>query len=136
MEDLFSKIIAGEIPCTKVYEDDETFAFLDINPCSKGHTLVVPKKHSRNIFTMTAEEFGKLMQTAHKISAALKAATNADGINVIMNNEAAAGQVVFHAHIHLIPRHTDDHVFPKPNHTTYAEGEMESVAQKITLAFQ
>lgn len=134
MNDLFLKIVAGEIPCDKVYEDEGTFAFLDINPTTKGHTLVVPKTYTRNLFSMTAEEFGRLMQTAHKVAHALQKATGAEGINIIMNNEAAAGQIVFHAHVHVIPRWTEDGAFPKPNHTTYTEGEKELFLEKIKKA--
>ncbi len=134
MNDLFLKIIAGEIPCDKVYEDEETFAFLDINPTTKGHTLVVPKKYSRNLFTLNEGEFGRLMQTAHKVAHALQKVTGAEGINIIMNNEAAAGQIVFHAHVHVIPRWMEDNAFPKPNHTTYAEGEKDTLVEKIKTA--
>ncbi len=135
MNDLFLKIIAGDIPCAKIYEDEMTFAFLDIKPCAKGHTLVVPKKYTRNLFTMDAKEFGVLMEATHKIARAVQKATGAEGINLVMNNEAAAGQEIFHAHIHIIPRTPDDGVFLPPTHQTYEEGEMELFAKKITSAF-
>lgn len=131
MNDLFLKIVSGEIPSARVYEDEETFAFLDIKPCAKGHTLVIPKTYTRDIFSIGEKEFGRLMETVHKIAHALKKTTNAEGMNIVMNNEAAAGQEVFHAHIHVIPRHKDDGVFTPPKHTTYEEGEMDEYAKKI-----
>ena len=134
MNDLFLKIIRGEIPSTKVYEDSETYAFLDIQPASKGHTLVVPKTYTRNLFSMTEKEFGRLMETVHKVALAIKTATNADGVNIIMNNEPAADQAVFHAHVHIIPRTEGDNVFTPPNHTEYTEGEEALYAEKIKSA--
>lgn len=134
MDDLYLKIIAKEIPSSCVYEDAETIAFLDINPCTKGHTLVVPKKFTRNLMTMTGAEFGYLMETVHRVAHAVIRATNADGVNLIMNNEAAAGQEVFHAHVHIIPRHTGDSVFTPPTYETYADGEKTLYAEKIKAA--
>ena len=131
MEDLFLKIVAGEIPCSRVYEDAQFFAFLDIKPINKGHTLVIPKRKYRNIFDMDADTFASLGKAAHHVALAVKKATGADGINITMNNEAAAGQDVFHAHMHVIPRFTDDYVFTPPHHTTYDEGEKDVVAEKI-----
>ncbi len=135
MEDLFLKISRREIPSACVYEDEQFFAFLDIQPCNKGHVLVIPKTHYRNIFDIDVETFGALAQIAHKIANAIQETLHADGVNVIMNNESAAGQVIFHAHIHIIPRFTDDGVFAPPHHTTYAEGEMEVVARSIREHF-
>ncbi len=105
---LFCKIIAGEIPATKVFEDDSFIAILDINPVHPGHTLLVPKTHSRNVLKMERETLSSLGGHIAQLSKAVKKATNADGINVIMNNEPAAGQIVFHTHIHIIPRFDGD----------------------------
>ncbi len=104
---LFCKIVAGEIPTEKVYEDAYTFAFLDINPNNFGHTLVLPKEHSENIFDTSEEILRHMHASAQKIARALKQ-TGAEGINIISNNGPAAGQVIFHAHIHVIPRYRDD----------------------------
>ena len=134
MEDLFLKISRREIPSACVYEDERFFAFLDIQPCNKGHVLVIPKMHFRNIFDMDAESFSALARVVHTIALATKEATGADGINIVMNNEVAAGQEIFHAHVHIIPRFVDDKVFAPPRHTTYAEGEMETVAEEIRSA--
>lgn len=108
---IFCKIIAGEIPSTKIYEDDDVLAFLDITQTTKGHTLLVPKKHYRNLLAMTGEEaaqlFSKVPQIANKIVNNL----DAKGMNILQNNEEVAGQTVFHTHLHLIPRYTEDDGF-------------------------
>lgn len=134
MDDLFLKIIAGDVPAAKLYEDEWTFAFLDINPSNKGHALVVPKTHFRNVFDIDAETFSAMARTAQKIAVALKDTLGADGVNITMNNEPAAGQKVFHAHMHVIPRFTGDQVFETPKHTTYDDGEIDTVAETIRAA--
>ncbi len=105
---LFCKIASGEIPSQKVYEDNATFAFLDIKPVNPGHTLVIPKKHTRNIFDIEKEDWAAVLETGRRVAKAVKEATGAEGLNVHVNNEPVAGQVIFHAHIHLIPRHEGD----------------------------
>lgn len=105
MEDcIFCKIIAGEIPSTKIYEDDDVLAFLDITQTTKGHTLVVPKKHYRNILSMTAEQSAELFSKVPFIANKIVSNLHAKGMNILQNNEEIAGQTVFHTHIHLIPR--------------------------------
>lgn len=104
---LFCKIIAGTIPSLKVYEDETTWAFLDIHPVNLGHTLVVPKRHSRNILEIYESDLAAIAFTAKKVSRALTD-TGVTGVNVMMNNEASAGQVIFHAHCHVIPRREGD----------------------------
>ncbi|MFA6339120.1 MAG: HIT family protein [Candidatus Paceibacterota bacterium] len=131
MEDcIFCKIIKGEIPSQKVYEDEETCAFLDIRPTNVGHTLVVPKKHTGDIFTIPEETLCSVIRTAKKICKAVKIGVNADGINIIMNNEAAAGQLVFHSHLHIIPRFLTDGL-KHWGHKDYEPGQEEETAQKI-----
>jgi histidine triad (HIT) family protein len=105
---LFCKIAAGEIPAEKIYEDSGAIAFLDINPINPGHTLIIPKEHYRNIFEMPDETLSQIAPLVKKISEALKESLDADGINIGMNNEPAAGQEVFHAHIHIMPRYEND----------------------------
>lgn len=105
---LFCKIAKKEIPSEVIYEDDRTFAFLDINPNNIGHALVIPKSHAKNIYEITSDEFTKVMETVHRLAPAIKSALNADGINLGMNNDPAAGQIIPHAHVHIIPRYTDD----------------------------
>jgi len=105
---LFCKIIKGEIPSHKVYEDANVLAFLDITPVNPGHVLLVPKKHSRNILEIDDNNFRELAPLIKKIARAVKEGMGADGINIHINNEPAAGQVIFHTHIHIIPRFSDD----------------------------
>lgn len=109
-ETIFEKIIKGEIPSHKVYEDEHTYAFLDINPINKGHTLVIPKEHTTNMLTADSDAFLQVMKTAHMLAPKIKEAVGADGINIGINNEAAAGQEVFHLHVHIIPRFEGDNL--------------------------
>ena len=113
---IFCKIIANEIPSDKVYEDDNVVAFLDIKPVSRGHVLVVPKKHSADLLSVDDETLGVLMPIVKKIGQATMDAVNAQGINITTNNGAASGQVIFHLHFHLIPRFSNDNLTPWPHH--------------------
>jgi histidine triad (HIT) family protein len=101
---IFAKILRGELPCHKVYEDEHTLAFLDIMPRSPGHTLVIPKAPARNILDIDPESFARVIRTAKKIAIAGKKAFNADGITLQQFSEQAGGQVVFHLHVHVMPR--------------------------------
>lgn len=129
---VFEKIVAGEIPCSKIYEDNETMAFLDIYPNSKGHTLVIPKKLYKDIYELDEQISAKLMQTVVKVSKAIKKGLKCDGINVIMNNESSAGQIIFHAHIHIIPRYENDGGYWNKK-INYSEEEKQEIIEKITL---
>lgn len=101
---IFAKILRGEMPCHKVYEDDKTFAFLDIMPRAPGHALVLPKAPARNILDVPPDDFAAVAKTAQKIAKAAVKAFDADGVTVQQFNEGAGGQVVFHLHMHVIPR--------------------------------
>ena len=101
----FAKILRGEFFCHKVYEDDQVLAFLDIMPRTPGHTLVIPKKPARNNFDVKVEDYLHVARATHKIAAAAKKAFNADGLTIQQFNEPAGGQVVFHLHVHVMPRH-------------------------------
>ena len=130
LECIFCKIIRGELPTNKVYEDEKTFAFLDINPVNPGHVLVVPKKHTTDVFEIEDNEWDTLMRVVKKISLAIEKSLKPTGINLGMNNKSGAGQVVFHAHVHIMPR------YPKDGHELwkgkpYAEGRAGEVAEKI-----
>jgi histidine triad (HIT) family protein len=127
---IFCKIISGEFPSYKIYETDETLCFLDIHPVAKGHALVVPKKHSHNIFDVASDDWAHVTETVRIVAIALEKALEADGVNLMMNNREHAGQVVFHPHIHLIPRFKGDGLTLWP-HGSYAEGEAEIVKEKI-----
>ncbi len=109
MEDtIFMKIIRREIPADIVYEDADTLAFLDVQPNNPGHTLVVPKKPFRNIFDIDDETLTAVWRTTRKVAKAVKEAVGAEGMNINTNNEAVAGQLVFHYHVHIIPRFKND----------------------------
>ncbi|MBQ9430533.1 MAG: HIT family protein [Kiritimatiellae bacterium] len=104
MECIFCKIIKGEIPSSKIFEDDHVVAFLDIGPCEKGHTLVVPKCHAARITDLPAEELLPAMEAVRRIAKLLCARLGCDGFNVLQNNGECAGQTVPHVHFHVVPR--------------------------------
>lgn len=104
---LFCKIVNGDIPSTKVYEDEHVYAFMDIMPVAKGHTLIIPKQHCKDLFEMPEDVASNLYKAAPKVANAIKSAFNPIGLNTINNNGAAAGQTVFHFHLHLIPRYDE-----------------------------
>lgn len=128
MTTIFSKIIAKEVPADIVYEDDHVLAFLDINPIQPGHTLVIPKTPSEDGLSCSPEDLGRLMAVGQTIGLALKEIVSCDGINFIMNNGAAAGQEVFHTHLHVVPRFTDDGAFEEPIRGEYEDSEAKSLA--------
>ncbi len=132
---IFEKLVSGELPCAKVYEDEETFAFLNIKPNSIGHTLVITKKPYRNIFDLPTESAKNLFASVKKISMAIRKAINCDGLNIVINNEKAANQVIFHIHVHLIPRKNGDDLNPD-KYVTYKDGEMDYVAKKIATELE
>ncbi|WP_353419782.1 HIT family protein [Staphylococcus delphini] len=107
-ETIFSKIIDGDIPSFKVYENDDVYAFLDISQVSKGHTLLIPKKPSPNIYETDAETMKHIGEALPIVANAIKKAFNPDGLNIIQNNGEYASQSVFHIHFHLIPRYEND----------------------------
>ena len=102
---IFAKILRGELPCYKVYENDHVLAFLDIMPRSPGHTLVIPKAPARNILDISSDDYAHVARGARTIAKAAMKAFKADGITVQQFNEASGGQVVFHLHMHVMPRH-------------------------------
>ena len=103
-DNIFAKILRGEIPCHKLYEDDATFAFMDIMPRGDGHLLVIPKAPARNILDVDAETYAAVGRTVQTMSRAVMKAFGADGVTIQQFNEPAGGQVVFHLHVHVIPR--------------------------------
>ena len=128
---IFTRIINREIPASIVYEDDLTIAFLTIEPITKGHTLVVPKKPFTNVLDGDETSLAAMMVVAKKVGNALISAGFGDGVNLIMNCGEAADQEVTHAHLHVVPRHKDDHALVKPNHISYQDTESSSVADAI-----
>lgn len=107
---IFCKIAAGEIPSATLYEDEDFRVILDLGPASKGHALILLKEHYANIYEIPDELAGKVMKLAKKMASAMTKALGCDGFNLVQNNGEAAGQTVFHFHMHLIPRYKDDNV--------------------------
>ena len=107
---IFCKIANGEIPSATVYEDSICRVILDVNPANKGHALIIPKEHFDNIYIMDAETAAKIFTIATEVAKAQKAELNPDGLNILQNNGEAAGQTVFHFHMHLVPRYIKDNV--------------------------
>ncbi len=105
---IFCKIVKGEIPCVKIYEDNNVLAFADINPISKGHTLIVPKRHATDMWEASEDDLVAIMKTAKKLVHAIKDAISPDGVAVLQLNGKAVNQVVMHYHFHLIPRCADE----------------------------
>jgi histidine triad (HIT) family protein len=128
---IFAKILRGELPCHKVYEDDKTLAFLDIMPRAPGHTLVLPKAPARNLLDVEPADLAHVMQVAQKIAQAQIKVFNADGITLQQFNESAGGQVVFHLHVHVVPRR--DGIAMKPPATVKEEASVLS-DQALKLA--
>jgi len=105
---IFCKIIEGDIPCAKVFEDDKVLSFLDISPANKGHALIVTKDHHETLLEIPDDVLDDLMLKARKIARALSSALGCEGFNILMNNKKVAGQLVLHAHVHVIPRFSRD----------------------------
>jgi histidine triad (HIT) family protein len=131
---IFCKIVKKEIPSLKIYENGVILAFLDISPINFGHTLIIPKVHFQDIHDTPTEILVEMIKTSKVIAKAVKATTKAEGINVTMNNEAASGQAVLHAHIHVIPRYSNDGYKLWGSDKKYSESEGKDLAQKITQA--
>jgi histidine triad (HIT) family protein len=127
---LFCKIIAGEIPAQKVYEDEKVLAILDIKPVNPGHVLILPKEHFADFLDTPPEVIEKMSEVAKKIAAALKTSLRAEGFNITFNSGQAAGQVIFHTHMHVMPRFLGDgHELWQGQ--DYRLGEMEEIGEKI-----
>ena len=132
---IFCKIIKGEVPSEKIYEDEHTFAFLDIHPINRGHTLVIPKEHHENMYATPVETFSRLMESVHMLAPRVTQAVGSAGINIGINNERAAGQLVFHIHVHIIPRWSDDgHAQWHGN--PYQDGEIGTIRDIIGQEFK
>ena len=108
MDCIFCKIVAGEIPATKVHEDELTVAFMDVNPGARGHLLVVPREHSPDVHAIGSRDLAAVAATAQKMAGLAVEKLGADGVNIIQNNGGAAWQTVFHYHVHVLPRYAGD----------------------------
>ena len=131
---IFCKIIKGDIPSAKVYEDDEVYAFLDISQVTKGHTLVIPKTHTKNIYETPPEVAKELFARIPVIANAIKETYQPLGMNVLNNNEAAAEQSVFHLHLHLIPRYGEGDGYQlgwTTHELDYNSHDLQNIASEI-----
>jgi histidine triad (HIT) family protein len=127
----FCKIVAGQIPCYKVFENDDALAFLDIGPISTGHTLLIPKTHVDRIDQCPPELLAKIVQVLPMLAKAVATAVDAPAFNILCNNGSAAGQVVRHLHFHIIPRHEKDGVLTQWPAFKYPEGQAAMLCQKM-----
>lgn len=128
---IFCKIVAGEIPANKVFENDDFIAFLDIKPNNLGHTLLVPKEHYKNLFDLPGNLLNKVGQPLQLVAKAVLKGTEASGINIGMNNGETAGQLVPHAHIHIIPRFSGDGLVHWKQKENFTPDDFKQVAEKI-----
>lgn len=128
---IFCRLVAGELPAYKIYEDEKVLAFLDIYPISPGHSLVIPKTHYPNLETIPAEDLSHLIKVVQSLGRLLKERLKIDGYNVSSNNDPVAGQVIPHVHFHIIPRRAGDNLKPWPS-GTYQPGQAEAIIAKIT----
>lgn len=127
---LFCKIVKGEIPCNKVYENDKVLAFLDIAPVHKGHTLVIPKEHYVNLLDIPDDLLAEVQRVSKMLAKAIIEAVDTDGFDIVQSNGETGGQVIFHYHNHIIPRFKNDGLKFWP-HGEYKEGEDKKVKEKI-----
>ncbi|MCM3602282.1 HIT family protein [Robertmurraya korlensis] len=132
---IFCKIVNGDIPAAKVFENDHVVAFLDISQVTKGHTLIIPKVHKENLYELTPEISSELFKVAPKIANAIKDAYQPVGLNLVNNNGEKAGQSVFHFHMHLIPRYGEGDGFGavwKSNQSNYSPEDLRKIADSIS----
>lgn len=130
---IFCKIANGEIPSKTIYEDDEFRVILDLGPATKGHALILPKQHAKDLFELPEEKAAKAMILARKIGALMISKLKCDGFNLIQNNGEAAGQTVFHFHFHLIPRYKNDNQTIGWNPTAPSQEELEEIKNLIIV---
>lgn len=131
MASVFSQIVSGEIPATRVYEDADTLAFMDINPASRGHTLIIAKQEYARLLDVPPEIVAAVAKTVQRVARAIMTGLQADGFNVLQNDGAAAGQVVFHYHVHIIPRWQGDRAVQFPRSAPADSDTLEEVAVQI-----
>lgn len=132
-ECIFCKIAKGEIPSATLYEDEEFRVILDLGPANKGHALILPKAHYENLYDLPDEMAANAMILAKKIATKMKGILNCDGYNLVQNNGEAAGQTVFHFHMHLIPRYTDDHAGITWTPGTLTSEDRDEILEKFLM---
>jgi len=128
---IFCKILAGELPAQKVDEDEHTVAFLDINPWTRGHAVVVPKRHSRNLYEIDDEDLERTAVAAKRLAIRMRDRLGCDGVNLLNSCEPAAWQTIFHFHVHVIPRYEDDPLQLPVRPQPAEPDELEAVATEI-----
>lgn len=132
-QNIFAKILRGEMPCVKVYEDENILSFMDVFPQSDGHTLVIPKAPSRNLLETNAKDIGRLFGSVQRIAKAVETALKPDGIVITQFNGAPAGQTVFHTHVHIIPRYEGTSLGAHGGAGDMADmGKLQELAAKIS----
>jgi histidine triad (HIT) family protein len=131
---IFCKIVAGTIPSAKIYEDEHSLAFIDINPLAEGHTLLIPRQHYETLYEMPPELVANMSRLLPSLAAAVRSATNAQGLNILQNNGPCSGQVVMHVHFHLIPRISGDGLGYRWPAGKYPEGRLEEMRASIAAA--
>lgn len=132
-ECIFCKIAKGEIPSATLYEDEEFRVILDLGPANKGHALILPKAHYENLYDLPDEMAAHAMILAKKIATKMKGILNCDGYNLVQNNGEAAGQTVFHFHMHLIPRYKDDHAGITWTPGTLTSEDRDEILEKFLM---
>ncbi|MBA2793716.1 MAG: HIT family protein [Thermoleophilaceae bacterium] len=128
---IFCKIVAGELPAEKITEDEHTVAFMDINPWTRGHALVIPREHSKNLYEISDDDLARTLQAAKGLAARMRDKLGADGVNLLNSCEPAAWQTVFHFHVHVIPRYDGDPLRLPGQPITPGEGELADVASEL-----
>src|SRR5262245_9681667 len=132
MPSIFSRIVSGEIPAVKIHEDEQTLAFMDISPASRGHALVISKEEYPDLYTIPPATLAALSSTVQRVALALRAVPHPDGMNIIQNNGAAAGQTIFHYHVHLIPRWEGDGAVRLWRPRSADQAELRALAEQIS----
>jgi histidine triad (HIT) family protein len=136
MASIFSRIVAGEIPAAKLYEDDLTLAFLDVSPATRGHALVICKDEHAGLLDLPPELLAAVARTTQRVARAIVAALGCDGFNIMQNNGQAAGQTVFHYHVHIIPRWACDHALGLWRPGSAEPAELQALAASINAELQ
>ena len=131
---IFCRLVAGEIPASRVYEDEQTLAFMDLGQVNPGHTLVAVKRHATDLLDLTADEAAAAMRTAHRVAQAVKKAFDPPGLTLLQCNGQAGDQTVFHFHIHVVPRHVDDGVGLSWPRKDPARDQLEAYAAHVRQA--
>lgn len=133
---IFCKLVSGNLPTTTVFEDDFLKAIMDISPANKGHVIIIPKTHATDIFNLEDDFVSKAFLLAKKLAITIQDVTGCDGVNILQNNGVAAGQTVFHFHIHIVPRFKEDDITIAWKQQPYKDGEADNIAKKIAEKLQ